>query len=241
MKGSDFAEWLLRRVMSPTKASALVGDLLELSQTRGAFWFWRAVLASMVSGGSRSAICFAVSFAASQCVAWLWAHGGLGNQPDLDSVYTGGNLMLAPLCIVPICLLLRLGLGSSYARLSLLFAAVAGVAFVCCSQPAVRWGLPAVAVGAACFGMLRKSHQWVSAQPLMQLSAAIAIACAALCLHLLAGLLLDGVLGIVLHLPDLAFRWMWELSRPPTIDCIQALTCYFIVRRSEPFESRELA
>ena len=52
------AEWLLARVAGPTRATAILGDLLEISSTRGRLWFWIAYLRTLVSLGWRAPVAF---------------------------------------------------------------------------------------------------------------------------------------------------------------------------------------
>lgn len=43
MPKATLAEALLARITGPTRAAAILGDLLELSATRGRLWFWTAL------------------------------------------------------------------------------------------------------------------------------------------------------------------------------------------------------
>ena len=44
MPDARFAQKLLALVTPPERAESAVGDLLEQSESRGEFWFWRSVL-----------------------------------------------------------------------------------------------------------------------------------------------------------------------------------------------------
>lgn len=44
-----FSEWLLARITDPTRAAAILGDLQEMSTTRGRFWFWTAYARTLIA------------------------------------------------------------------------------------------------------------------------------------------------------------------------------------------------
>jgi hypothetical protein len=46
-------EWLLARLTTPTRATAILGDLLEISATRGRLWFWFAYTRTLIFLGWR--------------------------------------------------------------------------------------------------------------------------------------------------------------------------------------------
>ena len=47
-------EWLLARIAGPNRAAAIMGDLVELSSTRGRLWFWTAYARTLISLGWRT-------------------------------------------------------------------------------------------------------------------------------------------------------------------------------------------
>ncbi len=49
MSEARAAEWLLRLAVSPRRAAAAVGDLLEQQPARGPFWFWRNVFGAVAT------------------------------------------------------------------------------------------------------------------------------------------------------------------------------------------------
>ena len=57
------SEWLLARVAGPDRAGAILGDLLEISATRGRLWFWIAYARTIVSLGWRTPAGFLCSLA----------------------------------------------------------------------------------------------------------------------------------------------------------------------------------
>jgi hypothetical protein len=56
MRKTPIAEWLLARITDPTRAAAIMGDLVELSSTRGRLWFWTAYARTLVTLGWRTPI-----------------------------------------------------------------------------------------------------------------------------------------------------------------------------------------
>jgi hypothetical protein len=234
MRGTHFAEWLLRRVTTDDHAAAQVGDLLELSRSRGSFWFWRAVLSNVVYGGFRFTLAFVSAFAFSQIIAIHWNNGALGNQPDLNSVYTSGMLILVPLLTVPVFLLLRFGWRDAHARFSLLFALLAGGSLLSYPHPIVRWVFPAAAILIASFVLAKgRRDDRIPLQSLAQLGAAVAISFGGLAMYFLALLSLWVVLSYLLSFPETFFRVAVTLSTHPANDLINAFVCFLIVRASE--------
>jgi hypothetical protein len=234
MRGTRFAEWLLRRVTTPEHAAAQVGDLLELSRSRGSFWFWRAVLSNVVYGGFRFTLAFLSAFAFSQIIAVLWNHGALGNRPDLNSVYTLGILILGPLWMVPVFLLLRFGWRDAHARFTLLLAFLVAGSWLSFPHPILRWVIPAAGALIASFVLAktRRDHRALL-QSVAQLGAAVGISLGGLAFFLLSLVCLWAVLSYLLDLPETFFRVSVMLSAHPVNDLINALVCLLIVRASE--------
>lgn len=48
MPKGELAHWLLSRATTPDRAEAAVGDLIEESELRSDFWFWKTVLRTTV-------------------------------------------------------------------------------------------------------------------------------------------------------------------------------------------------
>jgi hypothetical protein len=60
----NLAESLLARLTTRTRAAAILGDLLELSATRGRLWFWTTYARTLLSLGWRTApAAFVLAFA----------------------------------------------------------------------------------------------------------------------------------------------------------------------------------
>ncbi|HEY1501072.1 MAG TPA: hypothetical protein VGF88_15960 [Acidobacteriaceae bacterium] len=241
MKGTRIAERLLSCVTTPARAASQVGDLLELSRSRGTLWFWRAVLGNAAHGGVRFMMAFASAFACSQTIAMLWAHGILGNQPDRNSVYTVGLLVLAPICAVPVFLLLRFGWRDDHARFSLLFALVAAISFLCYPHTGFRWTLPAAAVFIASVTLAKgRRRNRIPLQSLAQISYAVAISVSGLVLFFLVLLFLWALMCWWVNLPQAFGVVIATLAGHPVNDLINAMICLVIVRVSERMRSAGL-
>jgi hypothetical protein len=61
-----YAEWVLARLTTPARAAAILGDLLEVSTTRGRLWFWIAYTRTLVSIGWRTPVALVGAFVLSR-------------------------------------------------------------------------------------------------------------------------------------------------------------------------------
>jgi len=81
------AEWLLARVAGSTRATAILGDLTEMAQTRGRLWFWIAYARTLVSLGWRTPVAFLLAIASVKFmlvrVLHLVAHYGAHHLGDV--------------------------------------------------------------------------------------------------------------------------------------------------------------
>ena len=59
---SQPTEWFLACFVSHKRASAILGDLLEISTTRGRLWFWIAYIRTLISLGWRVPIAFICAY-----------------------------------------------------------------------------------------------------------------------------------------------------------------------------------
>jgi hypothetical protein len=84
MHKTPTAEWLLARVTTPDRAAAILGDLAELSATRGRVWFWAAYTRTVITLGWRAPLAFIVAYAFSTWVA-------VGGFPTMRSVFRTFN------------------------------------------------------------------------------------------------------------------------------------------------------
>jgi hypothetical protein len=237
MKDICFAEWLLRRVMGRVQASSEVGDLFEVSQCKGKLWFWRAVISTLLYRSWRTTLAFAIAFGVGEIAATLSNSGIFGNVPDMNSVYTSGTLILAPLCIVPAFLLLRHGWRDSHCRLVLLFGLAAGVSLLYREHLVLRWTLPAVVVAALAVTLIRARRAWIPLQSLAQLGSGIAISIGGLILYFATLVSLWVVLSYWLNRPAWFLNVTTLLSKHPVHDLINALVALLIVRVADRQQS----
>jgi hypothetical protein len=66
---SNLPEALLARITTPERAAAILGDLLELSATRGRLWFWTAYARTLLSLGWRTPVALVGAYA---CAKSYW-------------------------------------------------------------------------------------------------------------------------------------------------------------------------
>jgi hypothetical protein len=79
MPNTPATEWLLAHIAGPDRAAAILGDLLELSVTRGRLWFWIAYIRTLVSLGWRTPVGFVIAIASGTFLyrvvtTWLLNH-----------------------------------------------------------------------------------------------------------------------------------------------------------------------
>jgi hypothetical protein len=124
----NLAESLLARVTSPTRAPAILGDLLELATTRGRLYFWTAYARTLILFGWRSPVALV---AASVCTYWLgpivWhsmrtlahplRHVLVTYPPTVFLFAVLGNALLGLFFLVPF-LMIRFGLHDRLTRLA---------------------------------------------------------------------------------------------------------------------------
>jgi hypothetical protein len=127
-------EWLLARLIDPTRAAAILGDLTELSATRGRLWFWAAYTRTIISLGWRSGgpafilafVC--LRFTIGTVIRWLMNHRTPGlmdaglfgeNNPHVRIICWNLSMMTAQfLCFVTPFVLVRFGLHDRLTRLA---------------------------------------------------------------------------------------------------------------------------
>lgn len=233
MKSTSLAELLLRQIMTKAQAEAEVGDLMEVSQTEGVLWFWRAIASTMLYRGWRPMLAFGVAFGVGEFAAAASNRGIFGNAPDMNSVYTSGSLILAPLCIVPVFLLLRYGWRDRHGRLALLFGIAAGASLLCRQNLTLRWTLPAVVVATLVIAFAKTRRARIPLQSLAQLGSGIAISLGGLVLYFSALVSLWVLLSYCLQRPTAFFNVTVLFSEHPVHDGINALVCLLMVRSAD--------
>ena len=72
MHSSTIAEWILGRFTSETRATSIVGDLLELEPQNGVVWFWLSILRIVFALAWKRPVAFIAAF-----YAGFWPYIGL--------------------------------------------------------------------------------------------------------------------------------------------------------------------
>jgi hypothetical protein len=62
MPNAFFAEWLIARFIDPSRAAAVVGDLLEVGSEQGPVWFWSSVAGVVLSLTWRRLVAFTTAY-----------------------------------------------------------------------------------------------------------------------------------------------------------------------------------
>jgi hypothetical protein len=71
MDRANLAEWILRRLVSPTRATEIVGDLLETHPRASILHFWLSIFGMLIALTWRSALGVVVAAIASVLLSWL--------------------------------------------------------------------------------------------------------------------------------------------------------------------------
>jgi hypothetical protein len=74
MRSASIAEWLLRRLTSKERATSMVGDLVEVGEQKGIFWFWLSMTGIVLSLVWRRPLAFVAAFYFGS-----WVYGTLLN------------------------------------------------------------------------------------------------------------------------------------------------------------------
>jgi hypothetical protein len=156
----NFAERLLARITDRTRAAAIMGDLLELAQTRGRFWFAASYLRTLISLAWRTPIAFLAGWAAFQlatsAIEFCILHTPVAWQTAMRS---GPFASMGPLvATVPLALwfmlpfgLIRYGRRDKFVQLAGASALLASVAFL---DPRLLSPIPAIAVATVTVALL---------------------------------------------------------------------------------------
>jgi hypothetical protein len=76
MRDGAWAEWLIARFNSRTRAASIVGDLLETATLRGTLWFWQSVAGVVFSLIWRRTLAFLAAFYLGlHALGWLQIDG----------------------------------------------------------------------------------------------------------------------------------------------------------------------
>lgn len=130
MPSASFAEWILACFIGRTKASSIVGDLLETTQHRGVLWFWFSFASVFVSSFWRSLLGYVAGyFLAEYSLRVLDAsiHNiYAAHQPLLKEGMVLSILQLFAViaCVNSAYSLFRFGFRDYFAQLSAVFSAI---------------------------------------------------------------------------------------------------------------------
>lgn len=143
MRSASLAESLVRLVEGRDRAAVLVGDLIEIAQTRGRLWFALAVLRLLVSRLWRPVVgVIVVLFASLRLLAAsemaLYGIHAQHRPPFMwtpfFNVVSGGATVLGGSALYSV---IRYGIGDLYTRLAFAFACL-------CALVTFAWWLPGV-------------------------------------------------------------------------------------------------
>jgi hypothetical protein len=141
MREASFAEWIFRRATSRERASSIVGDLIELGDQKGRFWFWFSTARVLLSLTWRRPLAFVAAFYVGN-----WLYGkllitiyGFQTQHQLPLIWgTVFNFLepaIALLWTAAVYLTIRFGLHGQPAQFALAAAGTLTAAICCWWQP----------------------------------------------------------------------------------------------------------
>src|ERR1019366_9589040 len=149
-------EWLLARLTTPDRAAAILGDLTEISATRGRLWFWTAYARTIISLGWRTPAAFLFGYFAFELMMWLvpmwirhtppaWSSTSL-NFARMDPLV---DAVTVPLWFALPYGLVRYGMRDRFVRISCVAFGVATVVFAYPPAPSVTAATVIALAGAA--------------------------------------------------------------------------------------------
>ncbi len=110
---SNLSETLLARLTNRTRAAAIMGDLFELSATRGRLYFWSAYLRTLISLTWRTPVAFLCGYAAFELMMrlipiWIKHTPQLWRGPEYSPLVAKMGPLMA---VVTVCLWFALPYG----------------------------------------------------------------------------------------------------------------------------------
>jgi hypothetical protein len=179
----NLAESLLAQAAGRARAAAIYGDLTELAQTRGHFWFWTAYARTIVSFAWRWPVAVAVgyfSFTHLQVLfaRWIWhaypTWSGIGGRPHFTLIYIGLDALMCPLLFAVPFALLRYGVRDRFVQISCI--ACVAFLFVTSAFLYVPGSLP-IAAGSASLILAAAlpSREWRRATALFSITLALSL------------------------------------------------------------------
>ena len=141
MRKTPIAEWLLAHVAGRDRAAAIMGDLTEMTATRGRVWFWMAYARTILEVGWRVSSSFVFScaiFSLIYCFFDFWwirlLHGLQLSSPytmhEAEFIDLFHNVVTTPLWFIAPFAVARYGVHDRFARLALLLSLATTCALV---------------------------------------------------------------------------------------------------------------
>ncbi|HTS35522.1 MAG TPA: hypothetical protein VMH04_07625 [Candidatus Solibacter sp.] len=131
MPSSRFAEWMLSRFIGRSRASTVVGDLLETTQRRGDLWFWTSVASVIVWPFWRKLFGYIAAFFLADYVSDVLSHSihnvYATHQPTMNIAMLLGALEIVAklLWMNSAYSLFRFGFKDHFAQLALALSGLA--------------------------------------------------------------------------------------------------------------------
>jgi hypothetical protein len=105
MQAASVVEGILCRVTTPDRATAMVGDLVEIREQRGAVWFWLSAAGVLLTLMWRWPLAFVVSFyaGARSAEAFMWATTGVNSAHRTIGLDFPWGPVFEGICLVGSC------------------------------------------------------------------------------------------------------------------------------------------
>ena len=181
-------EWLLARLTTPDRASAILGDLAEMAATRGRLWFAAAYLRTLFSLTWRIVLALFIADIGREVIFDLF-HLYIGHTPAawrnatgswLDLLNSSGPLLaciMSTLWFVLPFAVIRYGLRDRFVRLTFAVAVGTTLAFLCIPWASLACAAATLVLAAAAFtsSIWRKPFEvlaWTGAAGILTIAAA---------------------------------------------------------------------
>lgn len=150
MRSVAVAEWVLARYAEKQRASAMMGDLLEQRERKGAWWFWRAYAGVLLAAAWRPLLAFvAAVFAAAQAWNWLMNRQiGIWQTPVLQAELLVTTFLGVSGWFVTVYSGVRYGVRDVLTQLAAVIALLSSTAMLFCrdERALLGWGGAALVV-----------------------------------------------------------------------------------------------
>jgi len=169
MQAASLVEGILRRVTTKDRATAIVGDLVETREQKGAVWFWLSSAGVMLSLVWRWAIAFVASFFAGSWSAYAFVMATTGfhaphRPPDYPwgPVVEGIGLAGCSAIALGVYAAIQYGLRECATQMVLAWATVAAAVIYLWWAPAALVFCIAGAAGLAFYSVFAREGRWAS-------------------------------------------------------------------------------